>query len=148
MGDGDRATLRARWPGPDHVRRRRASNRRPEAIRRRRRVQPTTGGTNTLHARDYQICWVVVKRTHAAWRHSVDPGLSTPPICRRNRVCAPHRAVVELRAVVEAEHRVPLLELRGVAEEADDLAVLVRVRGHSVPGLWREVRGALFDERV
>jgi len=38
-------------------------------------------------------------------------------------------AVVELRAVVEAEHRVPLPELRGVAEEADDLAVLVRVRG-------------------
>src|SRR5947209_8678763 len=45
----------------------------------------------------------------------------------------PHRAVVELRAVIEAEHRVPLLELPRVAEEADDLALL-RIRGHPVPG--------------
>src|SRR6185312_8781441 len=46
----------------------------------------------------------------------------------------PHGAVVELGAVVEAEHRVPLLELPRIAEEADDLAIL-RVRGHPVPGL-------------
>src|SRR5213596_3230914 len=35
----------------------------------------------------------------------------------------PHGAVVEFRSVVEAEHRVPLLELPRVAEEAHDLAV-------------------------
>src|SRR5262249_40091639 len=34
-----------------------------------------------------------------------------------------------------------------IAEEADDLAVL-RVRGHSVPGLRRELRRALLDDRV
>src|SRR4029079_18912952 len=47
----------------------------------------------------------------------------------------PHRALVEVRGLVEAEHRVPLLELAGVAEEDDDLAILVRVRGHAVPRL-------------
>src|SRR5713101_4678200 len=59
----------------------------------------------------------------------------------------PHRAVVELRAVVEAEHRVPLLELPRVAEEADDLAVL-RIRRHPVPGLRRELWGGGFDDLV
>src|SRR6185437_1463822 len=59
----------------------------------------------------------------------------------------PHGALVELRAVVEAEHRVPLLELPRVAEEADDLAVL-RIRRHAVPGLRREFRGGGFDELV
>src|SRR5207253_8976921 len=58
------------------------------------------------------------------------------------------RAVVEVRAVLEAEHRVPLLELRRVSEEEDDLAVLVRVRGHPVPRLWREVGRRLLDDRV
>src|SRR5438309_8536190 len=77
-----------------------------------------------------------------------DPGLVCLGQLLHREGDGPHGAVVELRAVVEAEHRVPLLELRGVAEEADDLAVLVRVSGHSVPGLRREVRGALFNERV
>src|SRR6478735_1537019 len=65
--------------------------------------------------------------------------------CVRDR---PHRAVVELRAVVEAEHRVALLELPRVAEEADHLAILVRVGGHPVPGLRGEIRRALLDDRV
>ena len=37
----------------------------------------------------------------------------------------PHGAVVEVRAVVEAQRRVPRLELLRGLEEADDLAVLV-----------------------
>src|SRR5437870_8100581 len=57
----------------------------------------------------------------------------------------PHGAFVELRAVVEPEHRVPLLELPRVAEEADNLAVL-GIRRHPVPGLRREVWGGGFDE--
>src|SRR5438874_12748704 len=52
----------------------------------------------------------------------------------------PHGAFVELRAVVEAEHRVPLLELPGVAEEADDLPVL-GIGGHPVRRFRREVWG-------
>src|SRR6476646_2120696 len=59
----------------------------------------------------------------------------------------PHGAFVELRAVVEAKDRVPLLELPRVAEEADDLAVL-GIRRHAVPGLRREFRGGRFDELV
>src|SRR4029077_16152452 len=57
----------------------------------------------------------------------------------------PHGAFVELRAVVEAEHRVPLLELPRVAEEADDLAVL-GIRRHPVPGLRRQEWGGGLDE--
>src|SRR4029079_14830497 len=60
----------------------------------------------------------------------------------------PHRAVVEVRVVLEPEHRVALLELRRVAEEHDDLAVLVGVRGHAVPGLRRQVRRGLLHDRV
>src|SRR5207249_1609260 len=64
----------------------------------------------------------------------------------RQRECdRPHRACVELRSVVETEHRVALLELRRIAEEADDLAVF-RIRGHPVPGLWCEVWGGGRDE--
>src|SRR5439155_688931 len=51
----------------------------------------------------------------------------------------------ELRAVVEAEHRVPLLELPRVAEEADDLAVL-GIGGHPVPRFRREIWGRGLDE--
>ncbi len=59
----------------------------------------------------------------------------------------PHRAVVELRSVVEAERRVPRAELRRALEEADDLAV-PRVRGHPVPRLRHEVGRRLRDDRV
>ena len=49
--------------------------------------------------------------------------------------------------VVEAERRVPRLELLGALEEADDLAVL-GIRRHPVPGLRREGRRAGRDDRM
>src|SRR5713101_5040242 len=70
--------------------------------------------------------------------------------CGQLRDCVgdrPHGAAVELRAVVEAEHRVPLLELPSVAEEADDLAV-PGIGRHPVPGLRREVGSGGLDELV
>src|SRR5258708_1596049 len=59
----------------------------------------------------------------------------------------PQGAVVEVRAVVEAERRVPRLELLRGLEEADDLAVF-GIRGHPVPRLRREVWRAGRDDRV
>src|SRR2546423_5311799 len=59
----------------------------------------------------------------------------------------PHGALVEVRGVVEAEHRVPLLELLPVSEEAEDLAVL-GVRGHPVPGSRRESRRTCRDDAM
>src|SRR6185437_5027042 len=57
----------------------------------------------------------------------------------------PHRAVVELRRLVEAKCRVPRLELLRALEEADDLAV-EGVRGHAVPRSRRQRwRGGLDD---
>ena len=49
----------------------------------------------------------------------------------------PQGTFVEVRAVVEAERRVPRLELVRGLEEADDLAV-PGIRGHPVPELGRE----------
>src|SRR6266581_6070156 len=59
----------------------------------------------------------------------------------------PQGAVVEVRLVAEAERRVPRLELLRALEVADHLAVL-GVRGHAVPGLWRERWRAGFDDRM
>src|SRR5213079_2435174 len=59
----------------------------------------------------------------------------------------PHRAVVELRLVAEAERRVPRLELVRALEEADDLVVL-GIRGHPVPESGRQLWRAGFDDRV
>lgn len=59
----------------------------------------------------------------------------------------PQGAFVEVRAVVEAERRVPRLELVRGLEEADDLAVL-GIRGHPVPELRREGWRAGFDDRM
>src|SRR6266511_446246 len=59
----------------------------------------------------------------------------------------PHGALVEVRLFLEAERRVPRLELVRALEEADDLAVL-GVRGHPVPGLRLQARRAGFDECV
>src|SRR5438067_4474986 len=59
----------------------------------------------------------------------------------------PQGAFVEVRAVVEAERRVPRLELVRGLEEADDLAVL-GIRGHPVPELRREGWRAGFDNRM
>src|ERR687897_745189 len=50
----------------------------------------------------------------------------------------PHDALVEVRRVVEAERRVPRVELLGALVVAADLAVLVSVGGHPVPGFRRE----------
>src|SRR5947199_7149299 len=59
----------------------------------------------------------------------------------------PQGAFVKVRAIVEAERRVPRLELVRGLEEADDLAVL-GIRGHAVPELSREIRRAGFDNRM
>ena len=53
----------------------------------------------------------------------------------------PHVAVVEVRRLLEAQGRVPVVELARVLEEDDDLAVRVRVGGHPVPGLRRQLGG-------
>src|SRR5215217_4350071 len=60
----------------------------------------------------------------------------------------PHVAFVEVRRGVEAERRVPLLELRRRCEEADDLAVAGGVGRHPVPGLRHKVRRTLLDDLV
>src|SRR5260370_32060054 len=59
----------------------------------------------------------------------------------------PQGAFIEVRAVVEAQRRVPRLELVRGLEETDDLAVL-GIRGHTVPELRREGRRAGPDDRV
>src|SRR5829696_10257295 len=58
----------------------------------------------------------------------------------------PHGAIVEVRRVAEAQRRVPGVELLGALEVADDLAVLVGVGGHPVPGLRRETWRARLDD--
>src|SRR5215218_8970856 len=60
----------------------------------------------------------------------------------------PHDAFVEIRFVAEAERRVPRVELLGALEVADDLAVLVGVGGHPVPGLRREGGRAHLNDLV
>src|SRR5438105_5615781 len=50
----------------------------------------------------------------------------------------PQGTFVEVRCVVEAERRVPRVELLRGLEEADDLPVLVGIRGHPIPGFRRE----------
>ncbi len=57
----------------------------------------------------------------------------------------PDVTVVEVCSVLETERRVPRLELLPALEEADNLAVL-GIRGHAVPGFWREGRRAGFDD--
>src|SRR5947199_7876075 len=51
----------------------------------------------------------------------------------------PHGAFVEVRRLLEAERRVPRLELLRALEEADDLVVL-GIGGHPVPSSRREGR--------
>src|SRR4051812_43006891 len=50
----------------------------------------------------------------------------------------PQIAVIDGRRVVEAECCVPSIELLRSLKEADDLALLIRIRGHPVPEFWRE----------
>src|SRR2546426_324476 len=59
----------------------------------------------------------------------------------------PQAAFVEVRLVVEAERRVPRVELLRALEEADDLAVL-GIRGHPVPEFRREDWRAGFDDSM
>src|SRR5436190_14903854 len=59
----------------------------------------------------------------------------------------PQAAFVEVCLVVEAERRVPRLELLRVLEEADDLAVL-SICGHPVPEFRRETWRAGFDDSM
>src|SRR4051794_30371997 len=58
----------------------------------------------------------------------------------------PHVTFVELRTLVEAERRVPVVELLRALEEADDLAIL-GIGGHPIPGFRREGGRASFDDR-
>src|SRR5918992_4936450 len=60
----------------------------------------------------------------------------------------PHVAVVEVRGLLEAKGRIARLELIRGREEADDLAVFVRVRGHPVPGPRGELRRTGLDQLV
>src|SRR5215213_195390 len=60
----------------------------------------------------------------------------------------PHGALVEVRLVAEVERSVPRVELLGALEVADDLAVLVGVSGHPVPGFRREGGSAGLDDLV
>src|SRR6266508_2306991 len=82
-------------------------------------------------------------------RHQLDDlllDLGAPALERvRHR---PQVAVVEVGRVLEAEGGVPVLELARVLEEDDDLAVRVRVGGHSVPGLRRQVGGGRRHRHV
>src|SRR5207302_2947685 len=59
----------------------------------------------------------------------------------------PHGAFVEVRRLLEAERRVPRLELLRALEEADDLVVL-GIGGHPVPSSRREGRRTGFDDGV
>src|SRR4029077_3865572 len=59
----------------------------------------------------------------------------------------PHVPFVAVLRVLETERRIPRLELLPALEEADDLVVL-GVRGHPVPGLWRERWRARGDDRM
>src|SRR3989475_2300993 len=88
---------------------------------------------------------VVFISAHRLLHERADPGLVGCGQLRQPKGDRPHVAFAELRGVVEAEHRVPLLELPRVAEEADDLAVL-RIGGHPVPRFRREVWGGGLDD--
>src|SRR6266498_5423716 len=60
----------------------------------------------------------------------------------------PQGAFVQVRRVLEAQRRVPRVELLRGLEETDDLAVLVGIRGHPIPGFRREGWRAVFDDRM
>src|SRR5438105_2866464 len=57
-----------------------------------------------------------------------------PPLERERH--RPHVCVVQIGRVLEAQGRVAVFELARVLEEDDNLAGLVGVGGHPVPGLW------------
>src|SRR5258708_15182639 len=88
------------------------------------------------------------RRARRSWQRSGDRSLHQlddlllyhgAPLLQRVRH-RPQIPVVEVGRVLEAQGRVPVAELARVLEEDDDLAVRVRVGGHPVPGLWRQIR--------
>src|SRR5579859_778516 len=84
--------------------------------------------------------WNVLLGTHSAHRflHELtDPCLFSGSQLLQREGDRPQGTFVEIRAVVEAERRVPRLELVRGLEEADDLAVL-GIGGHPIPELRRE----------
>ena len=60
----------------------------------------------------------------------------------------PHDAIVEVGIVLKAECGVPGLKLVCALEEADDLAFLVGISRHAVPGLGGEPWHSLGDDGV
>src|SRR5829696_2220707 len=116
---------------------------------------PGRGGPSSPQAGDFLTDtttprWVAGRAPPSAHRllhQRADPLLVGGGQLRQREGGRPHGAVVEVRVAIEAERRVPLLELRRGCEEADDLALL-GVRRHPVPGLRGEVRRALLDDGV
>src|SRR5262244_2498268 len=97
------------------------------------------------HRQAGAVQWRARSSAHRLFHERGDPCLVGGGQLRQREGDRPHGAVVEVRHVVEAERRVPGLELLRGLEEADDLAVL-GVRGHPVPGSRRERWRAGFDE--
>jgi hypothetical protein len=77
-----------------------------------------------------------------------DPGLFGGSQLLQREGDRPHGTFIEVRRVIEAERRVPRVELLRGLEEADDFAVLVGVRGHPVPGFRQEGRRTGFEDRM
>src|SRR5918998_4146921 len=113
------------------------------------RDRDVTGGQPAAHPRT---------NDPAAWAWRPGAGLSSPLSSRARRSLPPRRpsapsarrrsATWRRRRgsrVVEAECRIPRLELVRALEVADDLAALC-IRGHPVPGPGREIRRAGLDE--
>src|SRR5205085_8800938 len=84
---------------------------------------------------------------HRFLHQRADPCLFGGGQLREREGGRPHGAFVEVRLVVEAERRVPRVELLRALEEADDLAVL-GICGHPVPESRREGWRAGFDDSM
>jgi predicted enzyme related to lactoylglutathione lyase len=97
----------------------------------RRRPWTTWGG----------VQWLAQSSAHRLLHERGGPCLDVGGQLLQREGGRPHGAFVEVRRVVEAERRVPRVELRRRREVADDLAVL-GVGGHPVPGFRREGWGA------
>src|SRR5438552_13048898 len=82
---------------------------------------------------------------HGFLHERADPCLVGGGQLREREGDRPQGAFVEVRLVAEAERRVPRLELVRALKKADDIAIL-GVRGHPVPGSWREGWCAGFDD--
>src|SRR6266545_5113166 len=105
------------------------------------RREPRIGvwSTDTTPSRPDTEPWISEAQSsaHRFLHERADPCLVGGGQLRQREGDRPQEAFVEVRRVVEAERRIPRLELLRALEEADDLAVL-SVRGHPVPGFRRE----------